>query len=534
MTEVSRSTHGLQPSPRRPRLPVGAQSMPDALATAVARAPGAEAVVGRHARLTYRALDDQVRRATAALAGAGVRPGDRIAGSMANHPELVVAFLAAMHLGAIWVGINRPLTLPEKRYLLDDAGVSVFVGDRATTAEINGARADLAGLRVVLDAEPGDPASPWAELLAAADPAAAPEVAVDPFAPAAIAYTSGTTGRPKGVVHSQHNLLLVGAVAVTYRPFPDDRLGVVLPLTILNLMILGPVTTVQLGACVVCIDRIDPVGLATWIRDERVSTMSAVPAIIHDLLTHAEVAPSDLASLVRPGCGGGATPASFRRLYEDRFGIRLTTGYGLTEAPAAVTAEDPALPPVPGASGRALPHVSVTVRTDDGAPVAAGEVGEVCVGPADDGLFAGAYTPMLGYWGRPEAAADALRDGILRTGDLGYLTADGDLVITDRKGDLIVRGGANVYPAEVERVLHEEPRVAACAVVGVPDQRLGERVVAAVVRGGDASLTADELREHCARSLARYKVPERFLFVDELPRNAMGKVIKRLVVPWFD
>jgi acyl-CoA synthetase (AMP-forming)/AMP-acid ligase II len=178
--------------------------------------------------------------------------------------------------------------------------------------------------------------------------------------------------------------------------------------------------------------------------------------------------------------------------------------------------------------------VSVTVRTDDGAPVAPGEVGEVCVGPADDGLFAGAYTPMLGYWGRPEAAADALRDGILRTGDLGYLTADGDLVITDRKGDLIVRGGANVYPAEVERVLHEEPRVAACAVVGVPDQRLGERVVAAVVRGGDASLTADELREHCARSLARYKVPERFLFVDELPRNAMGKVVKRLVVPWFD
>ena len=158
----------------------------------------------------------------------------------------------------------------------------------------------------------------------------------------------------------------------------------------------------------------------------------------------------------------------------------------------------------------------------------------MCVGPAEEGLFAGAYTPMLGYWDRPEATAEALRDGILHTGDLGYLTADRDLVITDRKGDLIVRGGANVYPAEVERVLHEEPRVAACAVVGIPDERLGERVAAAVVRGGDAPLTADELREHCARSLARYKVPERFLFVDELPRNAMGKVVKRLVVPWFD
>ena len=158
----------------------------------------------------------------------------------------------------------------------------------------------------------------------------------------------------------------------------------------------------------------------------------------------------------------------------------------------------------------------------------------MCVGAAEDGLFAGAYTPMLGYWDRPEATAEALRDGMLRTGDLGYLTADGDLVITDRKGDLIVRGGANVYPAEVERVLHEDPHVAACVVVGVPDERLGERVVAAVVREGDAPLTADDLREHCARPSPATRCPERFLFVDELPRNAMGKVVKRLVVPWFE
>jgi long-chain acyl-CoA synthetase len=508
--------------------------MTEALATALARVPDAEAVVGRHARLTYRDLDDQVRRAAAALTDAGVEPGDRIAGCMANHTGLVVAFLATMHLGGVWVGVNRPLTLPEKRYLLDDAGVSVFVGDHAASAELEDARAELPELRLVLDAEPGDLTSEWAARLAAADPAAAPEPDVDPFAPAAIAFTSGTTGQPKGVVHSQHNLLLVGAVAAAHQPFPDVRLGVVLPLTILNLMILGPVSTLQMGACVVCIDRIDPVGLAGWIRDERVNTMSAVPAIIHDLLTHPDVTPSDLQTLARPGCGGGATPDSFRRLYEQRFGIRLTTGYGLTEAPAAVTVEDPALARVPGASGRALPHVTVTVRDDDGVLVGAGEVGEVCVGPAEDGRFVGAYTPMLGYWDRPEATAEALRDDTLRTGDLGYLTADGDLVITDRKGDLIVRGGANVYPAEVERVLHEDPRVAACVVVGVPDERLGERVAAAVVREGAAPLSADDLRERCARSLARYKVPERFLFVDELPRNAMGKVVKRLVVPWFE
>src|SRR5262249_9171139 len=149
---------------------------------------------------------------------------------------------------------------------------------------------------------------------------------------------------------------------------------VLLPLTILNLMILGPVTAVELTACAVCIDRVDPVGLAGWIRDERVSTLSAVPAIVHDLLTHPDVHPADLVSLVRPGCGGGATPESFLRLYEERFGMRLTTGYGLTEAPTAVTGEDPALPAVPGGSGRALPHVDVTVRDEHDRAVAPGTV----------------------------------------------------------------------------------------------------------------------------------------------------------------
>ncbi len=534
-TAADSPTAGLVLSAARPRLPVGAQTIPEALAEAARRHPDAEALVGRHTRLDYRELDEQVRAAAAGLAAAGVRPGDRVAGSMANHPELVVAFLAAMHLGAIWVGVNRALTLAEQRYLLDDAGVSVVVADRATVAGIETARAELPGLRVVLDAEPGDPTSPWAEMLRTADPDRAPDATgVDPFGPAAIAYTSGTTGRPKGVVHSQHNLLLVGAVALVHRPAAEGRIGVVLPLTILNLMILGPVSALQLECCLVCIDRIDPVGLAAWIRDERVSSMSAVPTTIHDLLTHPDVTPDDLATLTRPGSGGGATPESFRQLYRERFGKRLTTGYGLTEAPTAVTAEDPELPPVPDGSGRALPHVSITIRADDGTVLAPGEVGEVCVGPTDEGIFAGVYTPMLGYWNRPEATAEALRDGILFTGDLGYLTAEGDLVITDRKGDLILRGGANVYPAEVERVLHEEPRVAGCAVVGLPDERLGERVAAAVVVASGETLTAEELREHCAGSLARYKIPERFLFVDELPRNAMGKVVKRLLVPRFE
>ena len=525
--------NGLVVSARRPALP-GPQTIPEALTSASARKLHAEALVGRHRRLTFAALEEEVRRAAVALAAAGVRPGDRIAGSTANHPELVVAFLATMHLGAIWVGVNRRLATPEKQYLLQDAGVSVLVGDHDAVTEVGAIAAELPALHTLVDAEPGPQPSEWSERVAASDPGAAPAADVDPFTPAAIAYTSGTTGRPKGVVHSQHNLLLVGAVQARDRVTSQDRLGVLLPLTILNLMTLGPVTALQAGCPVVCIDRVDPLGLAAWIRDERVTTLSAVPTIVHDLLTHPDVRPDDLASLAKPGCGGGATPESFRRLYEARFGIRLTTGYGLTEAPTAVTMEDPDLPAVPGASGRALAHLAVTIRGDDGRVLPSGETGEVCVEPAPDGPFAGAYTPMLGYWGRPEATAEALRDGILFTGDVGHLTVDGDLVITDRKGDLIIRGGENVYPAEVERVLHDAPGVEGCAVVGVPDDRLGERVVAAVIVQPGSAVTEGSLRDHCTRCLARSKVPEEFRIVDELPRNDMGKVVKRLVVSWFD
>jgi acyl-CoA synthetase (AMP-forming)/AMP-acid ligase II len=307
---------------------------------------------------------------------------------------------------------------------------------------------------------------------------------------------------------------------------------VCLPLTILNLMILGPLASFLSARPCVLMDRIDPVGIAAWVRDERITSFAAVPTILHDLLTHPDVDRDDLATLTRPGVGGANCPQHLRDVYADRFGRRVASSYGLTEAPTAVTIEDTTRPPVQGSSGRALPHLSVSIRTDDGAELPAGEIGEICVGRAEHGPFAGVYTPMLGYWRQPDATRAAFHDAgqVLRTGDLGYLSADGDLFVTDRKNDVIVRGGANVYPAEIERVLAEIPGVAECAVVGVPDDRLGERVVAALVLEKDTELSSDELRRRCTVSLARYKVPEEFVFVDDLPRNAMGKVVKRHVV----
>jgi len=186
----------------------------------------------------------------------------------------------------------------------------------------------------------------------------------------------------------------------------------------------------------------------------------------------------------------------------------------------------PGSPNLPGICGRALPQVEIRILDDAGRALPAGEVGEVCVAPATSGPFAGLYTPMLGYWKKPEETRDALQAGVLRTGDLGVLEADGTLFLRGRKKELILRGGANVYPAEVERVLHGDPRVRGAAVVGRPDERLGERVVAFVELVPGATVAADDLVARCRAELARYKVPEEIHFVEALPRTPMGKVRK--------
>lgn len=498
---------GLVRPAHRPELPGGPQSVAEVLERGVAEHPDQPALVGRSGRFTYASLDADVARAAGALAALGVRVGDRVAATMPNDVDIVVAFLATQRLGAVWVGINRALAPPERRYLLDDCAPSVVLADGD-----------------------GLPVDEWRGLVAAAEPFAVGAPGVDPFAPAAIAYTGGTTGHPKGVVHSQHNLLLPGYVSRrSGSAAPEHVLGVALPLTILNLVVLGPLVAFQVGSTVVAIDRVDPVGLAAWIREERVATFSAVPAMIHDLLHHPDVAEADLASLVRPGVGGAAMPESFRELYRARFGVEVVTGYGLTEAPTAVTVEDPAGPLLPGSSGRPLPQVEIVILDEAGVPVPDGETGEVCVRAASAGPFAGLYTPMLGYWGRPDATADALRDGVLHTQDIGRIGEGGNLFIEDRKADLIIRGGANVYPAEVERVLHGDPSVAACAVIGVPDERLGERVVAFVEPLAGLDIEVDALLAHCASQLARYKVPEEVLVVDGFERTPMGKIRKTVL-----
>ncbi len=487
------------------------RSVAEVLARAVAEAPDREALVTRTRRLTYAELDHLADRAAHALLALGVRPGDRVAASLPNEADVVLAFHGAMRIGAIWVGVNRALAPPEKAYILDDSGASLLLADSPV---------DGTGVRTLLVDE-------WQAAVAEAA-GGPPGIAIDPHAPAGIAYTSGTTGHPKGAVHSQHNLLLPGSVVVATRGYGAElRKGDCLPLTILNMVVLTTVLVAQAAGRCIVMDRLDPEGVAEWVRDEQVTVWNGPPALLHGLATSDAVRPTDLASLDEVWTGGADCPEAVRSMFEAKFGHPVLATYGLSEAPTIVSIDPPGGPHVDGASGRPLPHLAVRVAGGDGVTVAPGETGELCIGPATGGPWAERYRPMLEYWRRPEATEEVRRGDELRTGDLGYVDIDGNLFVRDRKSLVIIRGGANVYPAEVERVLHEAPGVAACAVAGVPDDRLGERVMAVVQPSAGADLDEEALRAHCLARLAKYKVPERFVVVDDLPRNSMGKVSRR-------
>jgi long-chain acyl-CoA synthetase len=299
------------------------------------------------------------------------------------------------------------------------------------------------------------------------------------------------------------------------------RKGDCFPFTILNMAVLTTLLVSQATGTSIVMDRIDAEGVAEWIRRERVTTWNGPPALLHSLASMDTIDPTDLASLEEVWTGGADCPEAIRAAFEEKFGLPVLATYGLTEAPTVVSIDPPHGPHVPGASGIVLPHLAVTILDDNGSAVAEGDTGEVCVGPVagDD-----RYRLMRGYWNRPADSDAVLAGGVLHTGDLGFLDDEGYLHLRDRKSLVIIRGGANVYPAEVERVLQEIDGVAASAVIGVPDERLGERVVALVEPLAGCALDPEEIRKHCAAQLAKYKVPERVVVVGSLPRNAMGKV----------
>jgi long-chain acyl-CoA synthetase len=307
------------------------------------------------------------------------------------------------------------------------------------------------------------------------------------------------------------------------------RIGVYLPLTTVNIMVLDALSAVSSGGACIVMDRSDAGGVAEWIERERVHAMSSAPATIFDLIDREDIEPRQLASLKFISCGGAMISDELMARFKRKFGAPMYPAYGLTEAPTAIAGHMSDKPCAPGSCGIVYEHLEVAVLDGEGRELPLGEPGEVCVRATTSGPWAGVYTPMLGYWRRPEESAESLRHGWLHTGDVATMDAAGNVFLKDRLKDLIIKGGSNVYPAEIERVIKLDPRVRDAAVLGKPDERLGERVVAFVelVEPGKADAAIeDELKALCRGELAKYKLPDAWIFPAQMPRNAMNKIVK--------
>jgi long-chain acyl-CoA synthetase len=481
------------------------------------------------ARLTYEALDQAVERVAGVLWGLGIRENDVVAVSLPNESAIVVTFHALMRLGAVWLGVNQNLATPEKAFMLHDASARFILTDAKVAGSLAmGSHGETTPPFSVVTVGTAD----WKSMISVA-PATYQRSIRKGGDLAAIAYTSGTTGRPKGVIHSHTNLLLPGAVLVHARRFgPELRKGDCAALTILNMQVTSTLLVAQAGGTQIVMDRVDPLGVASWIQRESVTSWFGVPTTLRGLVDSTGIEVEDLRTLNDVWTGGTFCPESIRQAFTARFGHPVSATYGLTEVPTIATIEDRTSSHLPGSSGQALPHLSVEICDEQGAALLPGGLGEITVRARDEGPWAHRYTPMLGYLGHPDETATTIRDGSLRTGDIGHLDEFGNLFVHDRRNTLILRGGANVYPAEIERVLLEVEGIGGASVVGVPDDRLGQRVAAAIEPRPGAMLDLEEIRRYCLSQLARYKVPEQW-HIGPLPRNAMGKVVRTEVLRYL-
>jgi acyl-CoA synthetase (AMP-forming)/AMP-acid ligase II len=443
----------------------------------------------------------QVRRAATVLQRESVGPGDVVAVSLPNRLELVVTLFAAWRLGAAVTPVNPALTIEEAAFQITDARASVVVGQKSASGLVTLDVAEFAS------ADSVNPDEPHPDLL--------------DDALALLIYTSGTTGRPKGVMLDHANIramcdMIAGALELD----ETDHSLLILPLFHVNGIVVSVLSPLLVGGRTTIAGRFRPDIFFDAVERARPTYFSAVPAIYTMLSNLPVAARPDLTSLRRVVCGAAPMPAQQIARFEDRFGVPILEGYGLSEGTCASTINPARGPRKPGTVGRPLPGQRVALMDESGNLVTDGAAGEVVIqGP----------NVMRGYLNRPEETARTIIDGWLHTGDVGRFDEDGYLILVDRIKDMIIRGGENLYPKEIENALHTHPAVVEVAVVGAPDPILGEVPVAYVALRPGMTATEGELQAYCSEKLARIKVPTQIFVVDALPKNAVGKIDKPLL-----
>jgi acyl-CoA synthetase (AMP-forming)/AMP-acid ligase II len=480
-------------------------SVPDTLRVPVAalpeiraaQQPDAPAIADEAVALDNAAFAHQVAHAAALLARLGVGPGDVVAVVLPNRLELIISLFATWRLGAAATPVNPGLTLAEMQYQVDDAGAKVVIGEGL----------DLDAAVVV---EPGE--------LAQESQLHTEPVDVDPDALALLIYTSGTTGKPKGVMLDHANIAAMcdmtgAALGVT----AADHSLLILPLFHVNGIVVGTLTPLLAGGRVTVAGRFSPKTFFGLVERVKPTYFSAVPAMYAMLTSMPEAGTTDTSSLRLVVCGAAPMPAELISRVEETLGVVLVEGYGLSEGTCASTLNPYDGLRKPGTVGLPLAGQEVRVVDELGRPLPQGGRGEVVIRGAN---------VMRGYLNRLEDTAKTIVDGWLHTGDVGVFDDDGYLRIVDRIKDMIIRGGENIYPKEIETALYGHEGVLEVAVVGRPDDVLGEVVVAYVAPRPDAEVTAEELHALCAVRLAKYKRPVLIEMLDALPKNAVGKIDK--------
>jgi long-chain acyl-CoA synthetase len=466
------------------------------------------------AELTYAMLDAASARVAGLLESRGVAPGDRVGLMLPNVPYFPAVYYAILRAGAVVVPMNVLLKEREVRFYLEDPGAKLLFAWHGFAEDARAGAAD-AGAECLL-VEPGE----FESLLAGEEPQAEP---VDRAGQdtAVILYTSGTTGKPKGAELTHANLRrnCLTAAGTLARLSGDDVLLGALPLFHSFGQTCTMNAAVGCGATVTMLPRFDPDRALEIIERDRVTVFQGVPTMYNAMLHSERAGATDTSTLRLCMSGGAAMPAELMRAFEERFGCIILEGYGLSETSPVASFNHPDRERKPGSIGTPIEGVEMRVVDDQGREVAQGEIGEIVIR---------GHNIMKGYWERPDATAEAITDGgWFHSGDMARVDEDGYFFIVDRKKELIIRGGYNVYPREVEEVLYEHPAVQEAAVVGVPDEALGEEVGAAVVLKQGADVDAEQLKAYVKEQVAAYKYPRKLWFLDELPKGPTGKILKR-------
>jgi long-chain acyl-CoA synthetase len=497
----------------------------DILPAAAARFGDKAALVTPTRTLIFSELDDLSDRVAAALGARGIRPGQPVSLYAQNRWEWVVAYHGVLKAGAVVNPVNVMLTPEELAFVLRDCGAGAVFTSPEHALRVQELTRDLVDLHTVVSFGESPGAVPFAELLM--DEGPRPQLDVDPDAPSTIGYTSGTTGHPKGAVQSHRAVLLNCAFTATmHGRTADDVVVTALPAPHVygNVVVNG---TFLAGGTVVLMERFAPGEALRLIGEHRATMFEGVPAMYAMMLAEPELADADLTSLTRCTVGGQTIPTSTIERWQQRSGAPLIELWGMTEISGLGTTHALHAPPVPGSIGVSLPGVEVRIAdlSDVGRDAPRGQPGELMVrGPI----------VMIGYHGNTEATAETIEpDGWLHTGDIATMDETGHLFVVDRRKDMIITGGYNVYPAEIERVLAAHPAVAMVAAGPVPDPVRGELACAYVVLAEGASSTEEELIAYAGEHLAAYKRPRAVRFVSSLPATSTGKIMRRELIKQF-